>query len=200
MKLEKLGKIIDYIKDDLTSWYELKKEVSVRIAGEGITDLFGKQERMICLKHLTIYVDVLGSSVTLTAHPFTAEDKLWNGANVIPNTDYESMLASLFHDLLYEYMDEIAKQCNESKRAVRKWADDILYTIWAGASTSRKQKFLARAGHAVCRMFGGIFHSVAKWFIIIISILAIVGCTVPKWNLVDVQGGEAVQEVISGGK
>ena len=200
MKLEKLGKIIDYIKDDLTSWYELKKEVSVRIAGEGITDLFGKQDRMICLKHLTIYADVAASSVTLTAHPFTANDKMWNGANVIPNTDYESMLASLFHDLLYEYMGEIAKQCNESERTVRKWADDILYTIWAGASTSRKQKFFARAGHAVCRVFGGIFHTVAKWFIFIIAILALAGCCVPDWHLVDVQGGEAVQEAIDKGE
>ena len=196
MNLEKLGKIIDYIKDDLTHWYALKKDVSVKIKGEGVTELFGKHERMICLNHLSIYVDVLGSSVTLTAHPFKVEDKMWNGANILPNSDYESMLASLFHDLLYEYMSEIANKCNTTDKAVRKWADDVLYTIWADSTTSRKQKFLARAGHAVCRIFGGIFHSVTRWFALLIAVLAMAGCAVPEWDVVDVQNGDAVKEVI----
>lgn len=199
IKLEKIGKAIDYIRDDLNNHYGLKSEVSVRLHGEGITDIFGKQERMICVNHLTIWSDTTEGKVVLTAHPFTIKDELWNGPNVIPDDDYESMLASLFHDLLYVNLLFLSRVIDCSESELRKWADQILYAIWSGASRSKIEKIKARLGYGVCRAFGGIFTSVTKWFMFIIAILTLAGCCVPDWNLEDVQGEEAVKEVISNG-
>lgn len=198
MNLLKLGKdAIDYIKDDLTHWYALNKDVSVKISGENVTDLFGKQERMVCVGKLTIWSDTTDNAVVLTAHPFSAEEQLWNGANVIPNTDYESMLASLFHDLLYEYIEELAKKLNKSERAVRKWADDVLYVIWSQSATSKWERVKARIGHSICRSLGGVFHSISKWFILSAMLSTLSGCCVPNWTLESVEGEEQIKETIA---
>ena len=199
IKLEKIGKVIDYIRNDLNKHYGLKSEVSVRLQGEGVNDLFGKQERMVCGNHLTIYSDPITTSVTLTAHPFTIKDELWNGPNIIPNDDYESMLASLFHDLLYVNLFFLSCKLDCSESEIRKWADKVLYAILSGASRSKLERFKARLGYGVCRAFGGIFTSLTKWFMFLIAILTITGCCVPDWNLEDVQGEEAVKEVIKDG-
>lgn len=202
MNLIEIGKkMFEYIKDDLTSWMSLKEDVTVKIKGEDVTELFGKQERMICVGKLTIWSDTTDNKVVLTAHPFEANEELWNGANVIPNDDYESMLASLFHDLLYGYMDNIAKQLGCKTSEVRKWADKVLFVIWHDTATSGWERFKARVGYRVCRLFGGMFHTISKWFVIALIIASLSGCTcVPNWELVEVENGEAVQEVIDGNK
>ena len=199
IKFEKFGKVIDYVRNDLTNHYGLKQEVSIVVSGDDVTDLFGCEERMICVPFLTIWSDTTENKVVLTAHPFTANDKMWNGPNVIPNTYYESMLASLFHDLLYSNLELLSKQINKPTSEVRAWSDKILYCVWNGASRSKIERFKARIGYGVCRAFGGIFTSLTKWFIFIITILAITGCCVPDWHLDDVQGEEAINEVISNG-
>jgi len=206
MKYKNTGNVIDYVLKDVGGYYGLKSDVSVRISGDGVCDLFGKLERMVVEPKLSIWSSPQDNVVILTAHPFEAKDMLWNGANVIRDDDYESMLASLFHDLLYVYMESLAKQLDRSPKEVRKWADDILYIIWAQSATTFNQKLLARAGHAVCRLFGGIYHRIAKWFslgVIIAVLFGIIGCSgclTPDWKLEEVQGGEAIQETIDGGK
>lgn len=199
MRFEKMGKVVDYIRNDLTSHYGLKSEVSVAIKGDNVTDLFGCEERMICAPFLTIWSDTTDGKVVLIAHPFTANDKMWNGPNIIPNEDYESMLASLFHDLLYANLELIAKQTKRPASDIRRWADQVLYAIWAGASRSKLEKFKARIGYGVCRVFGGLFNSLTKWFMFIIAVLVFGGCCVPDWTLEDVQGEDAVKEAISNG-
>lgn len=193
-----MNKIIEYIKDDLTHWYGLKEDVSVTIQGEDVTDIFGVHERMVCVGKLTIWSDTTNNKVVLTAHPFTIDEQLWNGANVIPNTKYESMLASLFHDLLYEYMEEIAEQLHTSVGTVRKWADKVLYCIWSESATSGWERFKAKAGYFVCRTFGGIFHNIGKFFLILLA-LYFAGCCTPNWKLTETTNGEAVKEVIENG-
>ena len=193
-----INKVINYVKDDLTSWYGLNEEVSVTISGKDVTKLFGNEERVVCLPHLTIWSDTTGNKVVLTAHPFRADQKLWNGANVIPNTKYESMLASLFHDLLYEYLELLANKLHTNVGSVRKWADKVLYCIWNDSATSGWEKFKAKAGYYVCRTFGGIFHNIGKLFLIAL-ILYFSGCCTPDWKLVDTTNGDAVKEVIENG-
>lgn len=200
MKFERIGKVVDYVRNDLTNYYGLQQEVSVVVRGEGVTELFGNEERMICVPFLTIWSDTTGKKVVLTAHPFTANDKMWNGPNVIPNDDYESMLASLFHDLLYANLELLSKQTNQPTSEVRRWSDKILYCVWSSASRSKIERIKARIGYGVCRCFGGIFHSLTKWFIFIVAILTLAGCCVPDWTLDEVQGEDAVKEVVNGGK
>lgn len=191
--------VVDYIAEDIAGHYGLKQEVSVTIKGNNVTKIFGNEERMICVPFLTMWSDTTDGKVVLTAHPFTANDRMWNGPNVIPDDDFESMLASLFHDLLYTHLELIAKQLNCSVSDVRKWADQVLFCIWSGAARNPIEKLKARIGYGVCRAFGGIFTSLTKWFIFIIAILALAGCCVPDWTLEDIQGEDAVKEVISNG-
>lgn len=198
MAVAGLVKAFQYIKDDLTSWYSLKEQVSVRIKGEGINELLGKQEQMHHIGKLGIYNDVSDSSVLLIAYPFEASEQLWNGANIIPNTDYESMLASLFHDLLYGYLEELAKEFKCTESEMRKFADDVLWVIWFCKARSNTERIKAHIGYRVCRWFGGVFKSLSKWFYLVLAVSLFSGCSCftppPDWELVEVENGEAVAE------
>ena len=194
-----MKKIIDFIKDETGTHYELKEEVSVTISGKGVTDIFGICEQMICLDNLTIWFDSTDNKVVLTAHPFKSDELMWDGVTGLPDTDYESMLASLFHDLLYVYMEDLSSKINKPVKEVRKWADQIFWAIWNGASRSWVEKLKAKIAFGTVRTFGGIYHTVSKWFLIIAALSLLSGCCVPDWNLDDVENGEAVQEVIDNG-
>ena len=70
---------------------------------------------------------------TLTAEPFDAQEGLWNGPDVIPNDWHDGSLeASLWHDLIWHYSEEIARQTGMSRQEVLHWGNGILTACWRG--------------------------------------------------------------------
>ena len=118
-------KVIKYVKTDNEATFGLDEEVSVVLFGEDIALIRGggcveeittaDGSLMITPIENTYYPDW---AVRVTAHPFPASSHLWNGPDLLKNNKYRSMLASLFHDLVWEHRTEIAKAWHTSEKAV----------------------------------------------------------------------------------
>jgi len=64
---------------------------------------------------------------------------------------------SVFHDPIYQFMEDIARQNNVSADRIRLIADEVALQVW------RKDKFqMRRAYYPIVRMVGGAYHNLMK--------------------------------------
>lgn len=194
------NKAIKYIKADNDAAYGLDEEVSVLLEGEDVASIGGT------LTQMTGYTTNDGSltvetpsafAVRLTAHPFPASARLWNGPDVIANNQYRSMLASLFHDLIWGHADELARAWGVSRRDVLTWGNGVLYALWMYASAdSVRGRIEARLAWMACEFSKSWYHTVKKWLglhSILFALLIAAGCgTPPDWQVVEITGTNAV--------
>ena len=197
-------KIIKYVKADNEATFGLDEEVRAELTGLKLIEIWeGERHLPICQYttadgSLTIEPRMEGGLefVRLTAHPFPASSRLWNGPDLIKNNRYRSMLASLFHDLIWEHADEIAKAWGVSKQAVLQWGDGILYALWMYASeTSALGRVEARVAWQVCEYSRGWYHKVKKLIGLhcLAFALLLAGCgTPPDWTVSGVEGTNAI--------
>ncbi len=198
-------KVFKYIKADNEMSYGLDEEVSVVLMGDGVAYV-GKTlvPREYTTKDgaLTIAqtADAIDWGVRLVAHPFQAESRLWNGPDVIANNQYRSMLASLFHDLIWEHGDELAKAWGVSKQDVLRWGDGVLYALWMYASEdSIRGRIEARVAWQVCEFSRGWYHSLKKILGLhcLAFALLLAGCgTPPDWTVAEISGTNAIHRAM----
>ena len=201
-KVQKVAdKIIKYIKADNEESFGLDEEVSVVLMGDDVTLFQGGgcvEDVTTADGSLTIAPidNELDWGIRLTAHPFPASSRLWNGPDVIANNQYRSMLASLFHDLIWEHGDELAKAWGVSKQAVLQWGDGVLYALWMYASEdSLRGRIEARVAWSVCEFARGWYHRLKKLLGLhsILFALLLAGCgTPPDWTVAEISGTNAV--------
>lgn len=203
-------KVFKYIKADNEMSYGLDEEVSVSLTGEDVTlvagrfieDAFTTADGSLTIVPSDGPVDEdLRYGVSLVAHPFTVESRLWNGPDVIADNQYRSMLASLFHDLIWEHGDELAKAWGVSKQAVLQWGDGVLYALWMYASAdSRRGRIEARVAWQVCEFSRGWYHRLKKILglhSILFALLLASGCgTPPDWTVAEISGTNAIHRAM----
>jgi len=201
-KVQKVAdKIIKYVKADNEACFGLDEEVSVvlmgddvgLVAGHFIEDAYTTADGSLSIKPEWSN----GWLIRLVAHPFAAESRLWNGPDVIANNQYRSMLASLFHDLIWEHGDELAKAWGVTKQDVLRWGDGVLYALWMYASEdSRRGRIEARVAWQVCEWSRGWYHRLKKLLglhSILFALLLASGCgTPPDWQVAEISGTNAV--------
>ena len=194
-------KVFKYIKADNEMSYGLDEEVSVVLLGDGVAYVgttLVPREYTTKDGSLTIAqtADAIDWGVRLVAHPFPASSHLWNGPDVIANNQYRSMLASLFHDLIWEHGDELAKAWGVSKQDVLRWGDGVLYALWMYASEdSLRGRIEARVAWSVCEFSKGWYHSLKKLLGLhcLAFALLLAGCgTPPDWQVAEISGTNAV--------
>lgn len=186
---------IDYIKADQNAKYPLAEECSVTLQGYDIA--LGIKTVTTKDGSLTITINNK-DELTLTAHPFTAESGLWNGPDIIPNNRFPSMLASLFHDLIWEHDDELSVAWSISATEVCRWGNDCLYTIWMSTSRTRWERFEAWCAWQACEFSAPWYHRVRDLFFAfaIISALFLYGCdSPPKWQMIHASGTNQVHQI-----
>lgn len=197
-------KVIKYVKTDNEATFGLDEEVSVVLFGEDIALIRGGG----CVEEITTADGSLTITpientyypdwaVRVTAHPFPASSHLWNGPDLLKNNKYRSMLASLFHDLVWEHRTEIAKAWNVSETAVLSWGNGLLYALWMYASESSVTgRIEARLAWSVCEFSKGWYHSLKKLLglhSILFAFLLAAGCgTPPNWTVAEIEGTNAV--------
>ncbi len=196
-------KVIKYVKTDNEATFGLDEEVSVVLFGEDIALILGGG----CVEEITTADGSLtitpientyypGWAVRVTAHPFPASSHLWNGPDLLKNNKYRSMLASLFHDLVWEHRTEIAKAWNVSETAVLSWGNGLLYALWMYASESSVTgRIEARLAWSVCEFSKGWYHSLKKLLGLhcLAFALLLAGCgTPPDWTVAEISGTNAV--------
>lgn len=194
-------KVFKYIKADNEMSYGLDEEVSVVLMGDDVA-YAGKVlvPREYTTKDGSLSIKPEWSNgwlVRLTAHPFPAESHLWNGPDVIANNQYRSMLASIFHDLIWEHGDELAKAWGVTKKDVLTWGDGVLYALWMYASeNSLRGRIEARVAWSVCEFSKGWYHSLKKLLglhCLAFALLLAAGCgTPPDWTVAEITGTNAV--------
>ena len=194
-------KVIKYIKADNAASFGLDEEVSVVLMGDGVAyagTTLVPREYTTKDGSLTIAqtADAIDWGVRLVAHPFPVESRLWNGPDVIANNQYRSMLASLFHDLIWEHGDELAKAWGVTKQDVLRWGDGVLYALWMYASEdSLRGRIEARVAWQVCEFSRGWYHSLKKILGLhcLAFALLLAGCgTPPDWTVAEISGTNAV--------
>lgn len=137
--------IAEYWREDQNAKYGLDKTVSVTITGK--TAGIGNAD----CGPLSIRSDKGGTEAVLTCSPFAADEGLWNGPDVLPNErDDGSMVASLWHDLIWYYAEEIAEQVGMSVSDVKQWGNGVLLAVWRSYAKSKGKwhglnKYLAKA-------------------------------------------------------
>lgn len=198
-------KVFKYIKADNEASFGLDEEVSVVLMGDGVAYVgttLVPREYTTKDGALTIAqtADAIDWGVRLVAHPFPVESHLWNGPDVIANNQYRSMLASLFHDLIWEHGDELAKAWGVSKQDVLRWGDGVLYALWMYASEdSIRGRIEARVAWQVCEFSRGWYHSLKKILGLhcLAFALLLAGCgTPPDWTVAEISGTNAIHRAM----
>ena len=196
-----------YVRDDLSARYGLKEKARIVVSGKGVC--IGNAQ----VGPLTIKSWPDAGTVTLEAEPFEASTGYWNGPNVVPDDLKDGSLeASLWHDLIWHFCGDIARQTGKSAGQVLEWSNGILAAAWqvlewSNGILSAAWRFYGRElygrsegsgrrrgwlAYQVCR-FGAWF----KKFFVRISCMAfaaglLAGCNgcanPPEWDVVDSSG------------
>ena len=177
---------VKYIKTDLGRRYGLEKEAHCTIRGEGVG--IGSASA----GPLRIESEKGGNRVRLTASPFAADTGYWNGPNVIPdNLGDGSLEASLWHDLIWTFCDELAAQLGMTRAQLLAWSNGVLAAAWRGygARRGRSPRILPYLGYNLCRFGAWLKDRIFKFFCIGVATLFLTGCTgcetPPPWELGD---------------
>ena len=179
---------VKYIKTDLGSRYGLEKEAHCTIRGEGVG--IGSASA----GPLRIESEKGGNRVRLTASPFAADTGYWNGPNVIPdNLGDGSLEASLWHDLIWTFCDELAAQLGMTRAQLLAWSNGVLAAAWRGygkrkygrsEASGRRRGWLA---YNVCRIGAWIKALWLKLCCMALATALLAGCdgcaTPPDWEV-----------------
>jgi hypothetical protein len=190
--------VAEYLKKDQAADYSLPEDVSVSIRSKRVADL-PTREFTTADGTLTVALDAddpLG--IRLTAHKFPRAG-LWNGPDVLRNNSLRRMLASLFHDLIWEHADELAEAWQTDKTEVLRWGNDVLYLVWAWASEDswlgRREAWLS---FQATNFAAPWYHRVKEALACLAAASLLSGCyTLPDGAVVEVTGAEVVERVMA---
>lgn len=188
-----------YIYDDQTKSYGLNGPVHLAIRGTGIG--IGQFKTPDGVFRFT---SVSTDMVTFDITAFSANLKYWNGPDFIPNGKYRSMLASLFHDFIWEFAKDIAEALDMTEDQVRDWGDGILYCVWMWASKdSVTGKIEAHLAWHIIQTLSPVYLFVkspfrgASCLLVVVAMSAqIPGCPPNDWEVVEATGTNSVMEQV----
>ena len=108
---------------------------------------------------------------------FPPESKIWDGTSILPDKGTKNldalMKASLFHDVWYEFMEDLAKAANCRATNVQAFADDVLKIL--GVGYGAKKSFI-KPIYQILRFGGTFYHKIKKTLILVALTLFIGGC------------------------
>ncbi len=195
--------VAKYIRDDQAADYPLPAPVEVKIKSWRLAEFV---KAPYTTRDGTLSVTPIGNHrIQLIAHAFP-RSSLWNGPDVIPNSTLRSMLASLYHDLLWTHSSEFCKAWDCYQTDFLRWANGVLYLVWVWASKDswwgRREAWLA---YQATEYAAPVYHKVKKAFGKTATSIALAalcagcagGCfSVPDGEVESVDGVEVVEQVM----
>lgn len=122
-----LGKVVNhavkYLKDEASGNYALLEPVEISVSGENAG---GVNWRNDVLEISSANTD----TVTFRVMPFPASTGYWNGPSVVADFDDGRIEASLIHDLIWTWADEIAEANGMTAEELRAWSNLHLAVMW----------------------------------------------------------------------
>ena len=171
--LAKVG--IEYIEHDNKVALGLRKPQWIGFEGPGIGR--GNFDNGI----LRIASIKGGNAVRLDARVFRAYMRFWNGPDLIKNRVKDGRLeSSLWHDLIWFFAKEIAKEWGCSVQEVLEWANGLFHAAWKEYGEMYPDaKFVeqkARVAYGVVHFATPWYHRFKKIFGLALVMLCICGC------------------------
>ena len=193
--------VAKYIRDDQRASYPLPSKVRIVVRSEKLAK---PVVAPFAIEGCPLEIRALGDGrIELVSLPFDRESKNWNGPDGIPNNRFRSMLASLFHDLIWKYASRIAAAWHTTEKEVLRWGNGILYLVWLWASEDswwgRREAWMA---YQVTTFVAPVYRKAKKALgfagvVIAVGVSAGCGCyTVPDGEVEEVDGAETVRQVM----
>ncbi len=118
-----LNHAVKYLRDEASGYYALLEPADVCVSGDGAGGVNWSN-------HVLQIVSNDDDNVRFRAEPFAATTGYWNGPSVIADYDDGRIEASLFHDLIWTWADEIAEANGMTADEVRTWSNKHLAIMW----------------------------------------------------------------------
>lgn len=121
-----------------------------------------------------------GDTVRLDASKFRAAMKFWNGPDLISNTLKDGSLeASLWHDLIWFFANDIANAWGITALEVLEWANGLFHAAWRDyGKMYPNAKFVpqrARIAYGVVHFAAPWYHRVKKLFGLALVLMCVCG-------------------------
>lgn len=187
--------MLGYIERDQNAKYGLERQASITLAGDNIS----LPNNVDCgVLHIC---NIGQGQVSIMCDQFDAESGLWNGPDIIPdNLKDGSFEASLWHDLIWFYADEIADATGMTASAVKQWGNDIFYAAWVYYASLYGKRVTLRARIAYWAVsiaknwYGKVKALLPIFAITIVCSCFFAGCyTPPDWKVIDATQIESLE-------
>ena len=118
-----LNHAVKYLRDEASGHYALLEPADVCVSGEGAGGVNWSN-------HVLKIVSIDDDNVRFRAEPFAATTGYWNGPSVVADFDDGRIEASLFHDLIWTWADEIAEANGMTEAELLTWSNLHLAVMW----------------------------------------------------------------------
>ena len=183
------GQIIEYIRDDQSAKLGLLYPVRMVVEGPGVgIGDFTSPDGIFKMSSPTV------NRVEMDFATFPADkNSPWNGPDVIKNNlAGGSLPASLPHDLICTWRNEIAAALGLTVDEVWVWASGILAAVWqAYGGDDPRARLESWLAYQLTRIFGQSYTWIKRHLALITLLAAAAalpgcaGCAVPDWHVVE---------------
>ncbi|MBQ9727634.1 MAG: hypothetical protein IJV65_09045 [Kiritimatiellae bacterium] len=193
----------DYIRRDQAAAYPLGADVSLTVKSKRVA----KRCARLCVGMAVLTDDsaleiirIDDKRVRFVAHKFCRASKLWNGPDLLRNTELASMFASLFHDLIWVHREELARKLGLSVRKVLRLGNDVFRLAWKFIDPSLAGRFKSWAAFQAVEFAAPWFHRLKPALALSAAMLAVggsAGCyTLPDGEAEEACGVEEVRRIM----
>ena len=195
----------DYIRKDQAAAYPLAADVWLTVKSKRVA----KRVARLCVgSHVVMgdgsleIVRIDEKRTRFVAHKFCRASNLWNGPDVLKNTELASMFASLFHDLIWVHREELSKKLGIEEIEVLRLGNDVFDRAWRFIDPSLVGRIKAWIAFQAVEFSAPHYHRVRRALALVAAAsLAAAGCsegcyTLPDGEVEDAGGVEEVQRVM----
>ena len=195
----------DYIRKDQAAAYPLAADVWLTVKSKRVARRVAKLSpgTHILMGDSSLEIIRLDEKRTqFVAHKFCRASNLWNGPDVLRNTELASMFASLFHDLIWVHRHELAEKLGIEEIEVLRLGNDVFTLAWRFIDPSWIGRFKSWAAFQAVEFSAPHYHRVKQALALVVAAsLAAAGCsegcyTLPDGEVEDAGGVEEVQRVM----
>lgn len=191
----------DYIRTDQAASYPLAADVWLTVKSKRVA----KRVARLCVgSHVVMgdgsleIVRIDEKRTRFIAHKFARASNLWNGPDLLRNTELASMFASLFHDLIWVHRHELAEKLGIEEIEVLRLGNDVFNLAWRFIDPSWIGRFKSWAAFQAVEFSAPHYHRVKRALALVAAAsLAAAGCSEGCFSLPDGAAEEAggVEEV-----
>ena len=189
----------DYIRKDQAAAYPLGADVWLTVKSKRVAKRVAKLDlcKRVVMEDGSLEIIRIDEKRTrFVAHKFCRASKLWNGPDVIRNTELASMFASLFHDLVWVHRAEIADKLGISVREVLRLGNDVFRLAWKFIDPSLIGRIKSWAAFQAVEFAAPWYHKL-KPAVAVSAVLLVAGCSGGCYSLPDgeVEDAGGIEEV-----